>query len=85
MHAISEFLRKPLPMIENIQNRFDIGPVLDFCSQLDTISIMGGNGTYRESNIVLNKLPFELSCFKVTCFLIFGNYASISKVKLQLL
>ncbi|KAG5894422.1 hypothetical protein JTB14_019792 [Gonioctena quinquepunctata] len=62
LHAISEFLKKPL--LDNTESRFDISPVLDLCSQLNAIKVIGGTTPYLRSNIIFNKLPFELSPFK---------------------
>nr|XP_023013070.1 nischarin [Leptinotarsa decemlineata] len=62
LYAISEFLKKPL--LDNTESRFDISPVLDLCSQLNFIKIIGGTKPYLQSNIIFNKLHFELSPFK---------------------
>lgn len=52
-------------MLENNESRIDLSPVLDFCSQLGIVQICGDSKFYKESNIVLNKLTFELDPFKV--------------------
>ncbi|CAH1153756.1 unnamed protein product [Phaedon cochleariae] len=62
LHAISQFLKKPL--LDSTEIRLDIGPVLDFCSQLKSISVIGGSSAYLDSNIIFSMLPFELSSFK---------------------
>lgn len=65
LHAISEFMKKPVPMVDITGSRFDISPILELCSQLECIYVTGGTKSYLESNIVLNKLQYELSPFKV--------------------
>lgn len=65
IHAISEFLKNPLPTVENNENIIDLSPILDFCSHLELVQICGNSSPYKQSNIVLNKIPFELDPFKV--------------------
>ncbi|CAH0562414.1 unnamed protein product [Brassicogethes aeneus] len=64
LHAVSEFKKNPFPNIENNDSRFDLSHVLDLCSQLNILQINGSSANYLSSNIILNKLPFELSSFK---------------------
>lgn len=62
LYAISERLKLPCPDIEN--NQYNFSHVLDFCSRLRYLSIKGGNHYVGTSNIIYNKLYFELSSFK---------------------
>lgn len=62
LHAISERLKLPCPDSEN--NEYNFSHVLDFCSRLNYLSIKGGNHCVGTSNIIYNKLNFELSSFK---------------------
>ncbi|KAJ8941440.1 hypothetical protein NQ318_016072 [Aromia moschata] len=75
LHAISEFLRKPYPMVDNTESSIDLSPVLDLCSQLSLVNITGSFNHYLHSNIVLNKLSFEFSPFKNLKFLNMKNVA----------
>ena len=50
--------------IESGDKRKDVGHVLDFLTRLRKLHIEGSHETYLDSNIVLNKLPFELTHFR---------------------
>ncbi|XP_060537467.1 nischarin isoform X2 [Cylas formicarius] len=65
LYSISEFLSKPFPIIDNIDNKLDLSSVLELCAQLDKLTIQGSCHEYLQSNIVFNALSFELSSFKV--------------------
>ncbi|KAJ8918782.1 hypothetical protein NQ315_015102 [Exocentrus adspersus] len=73
LHAISQFLKKTQPLLNNAESRFDMSPVLDLCSQLNVLRVQGSSGTYLKSNIILNKLSFELSAFKNLNILYINN------------
>jgi len=62
LYAISERLKLPCPDSEN--NEFNFSHVLEFCLRLKYLSIKGGNHYIGSSNIMYNKLHFELSSFK---------------------
>jgi len=62
LYAISERLKLPCPDSEN--NEYNFSHVLDFCSKFKYLAIKGGNHYVGTSNIVYNKLSFELSSFK---------------------
>lgn len=62
LYAISERLKLPCPDTEN--NEYNFSHVLDFCSRLEHLAIKGGNHYVGSSNIIYNKLNFELSSFK---------------------
>lgn len=62
LYAISKRLKLPCPDSEN--NEFNFSHVLDFCSRLKYLAIKGGNHHVGTSNIIYNKLHFELSSFK---------------------
>ncbi|KAJ1521684.1 hypothetical protein ONE63_003327 [Megalurothrips usitatus] len=64
LHAISERLKQPCPPPEMVDQKFDFSHVLDFCSQLKSLTILGASKPFCNSNIVFNKLYFELSSFK---------------------
>lgn len=75
LYAISERLKLPCPDSEN--NEYNFSHVLDFCSRLRYLSIKGGNHCVGTSNIMYNKLHFELSSFKnvnkLECYNICSN------------
>jgi len=62
LYAISERLKLPCPDSEN--NEYNFSHVLDFCSKFKYLAIKGGNHYVGTSNIIYNKLSFELSSFK---------------------
>ncbi|XP_060842251.1 nischarin [Rhopalosiphum padi] len=62
LYAISERLKLPCPDSEN--NEYNFSHVLDFCSKFKYLAIKGGNHYIGTSNIIYNKLSFELSSFK---------------------
>jgi len=62
LYAISERLKLPCPDSEN--NEYNFSHVLDFCSKFKYLAIKGGNHYVGTSNIIYNKLNFELSSFK---------------------
>ncbi|XP_076261026.1 nischarin-like [Rhynchophorus ferrugineus] len=65
LHAINEVLKSPIPDFSNLNTHLDLGPILDLCSQLDNLIIVGSNNEYLQSNIIINKLPFDLCPFKI--------------------
>lgn len=65
MHAISECFKKPFPVVEDTDKRYDLTHVMDLCLQLNHMTIEGNTSKYQQSNIVTNELPFEFSSFKV--------------------
>ncbi|CAG9759451.1 unnamed protein product [Ceutorhynchus assimilis] len=75
LHAISEFLRSPIPDAENTEKGLDLGPIFDMCSQLNNLTITGSSIEYCESNIIPNKLPFEMSSLKINTSLYLKNVA----------
>ncbi|KAJ8980578.1 hypothetical protein NQ317_018705 [Molorchus minor] len=75
LHALSEYLRKPFPLGDSTQSRLDLSPILDLCSQLSLVKITGSFSPYLHSNIILNKLPFECSSFKILKTLYTRNIA----------
>ncbi|XP_025193879.1 nischarin [Melanaphis sacchari] len=62
LYAISERLKLPCPDSEN--NEYNFSHVLDFCSKFKYLAIKGGDHYVGTSNIIYNKLSFELSSFK---------------------
>ncbi|KAF5287230.1 hypothetical protein FQR65_LT12274 [Abscondita terminalis] len=64
LHAITECFKKPFPEMEQSDKRYDLSHVMDFCSQLQNLYIVGCSTKFKTSNIVPNQLPFEMSTFK---------------------
>lgn len=62
LYAISERLKLPCPDSEN--DEFNFSHVLDFCSRLKHLAIKGGYHQVGTSNVIYNRLNFELSSFK---------------------
>ncbi|XP_030748701.1 nischarin-like [Sitophilus oryzae] len=73
LYAINEFLKSPAPNFTNSSKQLDLGPILDLCSQLDAFIIHGCYNDYLKSNIILNKLPIDLSPFKIQKGLYLSN------------
>lgn len=65
MHAISECFKKPFPAVEDNDKRYDLTHVLDLCSQLNHVTVVGCAERYLQSNIIPNNLNLEFSSFKV--------------------
>ncbi|KAI5645828.1 PX domain-containing protein [Phthorimaea operculella] len=64
LHAISERLKVACPPTEKEDQMYDFSHVLDFCSQLQTLSIKGSYEKLGTSNVVPNELHFDLVPFK---------------------
>ncbi|KAJ8877230.1 hypothetical protein PR048_021684 [Dryococelus australis] len=79
LHAISERLKQPCPPLEILDKRMDFSHVMDFCSQLNSVTISGSCSPVGTSNLVPNKLAFELSVFKMVEKFTFIN-VSVSNV-----
>lgn len=73
LHAISECFKRPFPEIEHNDIRCDLSNVMDFCSQLEHLCIVGSLAKFQSSNLIPNRLPFELSAFKSLQFLEVGG------------
>ncbi|XP_034245419.1 nischarin [Thrips palmi] len=73
LHAISERLKQPCPPREMVDKKYDFSHVLDFCYQLNSLSILGSSSVFGNSNIVYNNLLFELSSFKAVDSLYITN------------
>lgn len=54
----------PCPTHEMIDKRYDFSHILDFCSQLTTITIRGSDDVTGTSDIRQNNLHFDLNAFK---------------------
>ncbi|XP_063244444.1 nischarin isoform X2 [Bacillus rossius redtenbacheri] len=78
LHAISERLKQPCPPLEILDKRMDFSHVMDFCSHLTSVTISGSSASVGTSNIVPNKLPFELSVFRAIERLTFINVSLAS-------
>lgn len=64
LYAISERLKQPCPLNEHLDRKQDFSHVLDYCSHLIELIIQGSNKPVNKSNIIPNKLPYEMSAFK---------------------
>ncbi|XP_076179505.1 nischarin isoform X2 [Ptiloglossa arizonensis] len=64
LYAISERLKQPCPSLEVINKKYDFSHVLDFNSHLTGLTIESSLEPYKNSNIYLSSLSFELSSFK---------------------
>lgn len=73
LHSVSRRLKQACPITESCDSRYDLSHVLDFCGNLNSVTIRGGNHNIGTSNLVYNKLSFELSAFKNVSGLLFYN------------
>ncbi|KAG1657521.1 Nischarin [Nymphon striatum] len=64
LSSLTERLKLAEPTYDSEDKSKDLGHVLDFTSQLVRLHIEGSDGTIGQSNLVMNKLLFDLSCFK---------------------
>lgn len=64
LHAISERFKMACPTTEREDQMYDFSHVLDYCSQLRSLSIEGNYEKLGTSNIVPNNLQFDLVPFK---------------------
>ena len=59
--------------MEQLNKEQDFAHVLDFLSNIESLEIVGNRDFFRNSNLILNNLPFDLSCFKSLKHLCFQN------------
>ncbi|XP_045779265.1 nischarin [Maniola jurtina] len=64
LHAISERFKMACPSTEKQDQMYDFSHILDFCSQVTSLSIEGSYEKLGTSNIVPNDLRFDLIPFK---------------------
>ncbi|XP_022121149.2 nischarin [Pieris rapae] len=64
LHAISERFKIACPPTEKLDQMYDFSHILDFCSQITSLSIEGSYQILGTSNIVPNDLKFDLIPFK---------------------
>ncbi|XP_013186330.2 nischarin [Amyelois transitella] len=64
LHAISERLKMACPPTEKVDQMYDFSHILDFCSQLRSLSIEGSYEKLGTSNIIPNNLQFDMTPFK---------------------
>uniref|UniRef100_A0A6V7LB34 Nischarin n=1 Tax=Bracon brevicornis TaxID=1563983 RepID=A0A6V7LB34_9HYME len=74
MHAISERLKQPCPLLEVVDRKFDFSHVLDLNSHLKKLVIKSSNEPYGTSNIKPSSLPIELSTFKNIEHLVINSF-----------
>ncbi|CAG5014683.1 unnamed protein product [Parnassius apollo] len=64
LHAISRRFKIECPPTEKQDQMYDFSHILDFCSQVNSLSIEGSYENLGTSNIVPNELKFDLLPFK---------------------
>ncbi|XP_013139729.1 PREDICTED: nischarin [Papilio polytes] len=64
LHAISERFKMACPPTEKQDQMYDFSHILDFCSQVNSLSIEGSYEILGTSNLVPNDLKFDLIPFK---------------------
>lgn len=64
LHAISERFKMACPPTEKLDQMYDFSHILDFCSQVPSLSIEGSYEKLGTSNIIPNELTFDLIPFK---------------------
>ncbi|KAL0818876.1 hypothetical protein ABMA28_008192 [Loxostege sticticalis] len=64
LHAISERLKMACPPTEKVDQMYDFSHILDYCSQLRSLSIEGNYDKLGTSNVIPNDLHFDLMPFK---------------------
>lgn len=64
LHAISERLKMACPPTEKVDQMYDFSHILDYCSQLRSLSIEGNYDKLGTSNVIPNDLHFDLVPFK---------------------
>ncbi|CAH2054261.1 unnamed protein product, partial [Iphiclides podalirius] len=64
LHAISERFKMACPPTEKLDQMYDFSHILDFCSQVTSLSIEGSYENMGTSNIIPNDLKFDLIPFK---------------------
>lgn len=64
LHAISERFKMACPSTETQDQMYDFSHILDFCSQVRSLSIEGSYEKLGTSNIIPNELQFDLIAFK---------------------
>ncbi|CAB0032500.1 unnamed protein product [Trichogramma brassicae] len=74
MHAISERLKQPRPLLEVTDKKYDFSHVLDFTSHLKKLTVMGTSSAFGTSNIYPSTLNIEFTSFKNVSHLTIDNY-----------
>ncbi|VVC94754.1 unnamed protein product [Leptidea sinapis] len=64
LHAISERFKMACPPTERQDQMYDFSHILDFCSQVRSLSVEGSYEKLGTSNIIPNELKFDLIPFK---------------------
>ncbi|CAK1545483.1 unnamed protein product [Leptosia nina] len=64
LHAISERFKMACPSMERQDQMYDFSHILDFCSQITSLSVDGSYQHLGTSNIIPNDLKFDLIPFK---------------------
>lgn len=79
MHAITQKIQLPRSPVEQLNKEQDFAHVLDFLTNIESLEIVGNRDFYRNSNLILNNLPYDLSAFKSLKHLYF-NCANVSSL-----
>lgn len=79
LHAVTQKIQLPRSPVEQLNKEQDFAHVLDFLANIESLEIVGNRDFYRNSNLILNNLPFDLSAFKSLKHLCF-NGANVSSL-----
>ncbi|XP_018329598.1 nischarin-like [Agrilus planipennis] len=73
LHAITKCLKQAVLEFDRNGKDCDLSNILDFFSELNSMVLCGSGTCYKNSNIIPNSLPFELSSFKYLESLVIFN------------
>ncbi|XP_057364986.1 nischarin-like [Daphnia carinata] len=79
LHAVTQKIQLPRSPVEQLNREQDFAHVLDFLANIESLEIVGNRDFYRNSNLILNSLPYDLSAFKSLKHLCF-NGANVSSL-----
>ena len=61
---MNERMKMPLPPLDSADKRHDFSHIVDFCSRVKWLEIVGSNIPVGRSTIIPNHYPIQLSTFK---------------------
>jgi hypothetical protein len=64
IYAINERMKMALPPLDSPDKRHDFSHVIDFCTNLRSLEIVGSNIPLGKSTIIPNQYAMDLSSFK---------------------
>jgi len=79
LHAITQKIQLPRSPVEQLNKEEDFAHVLDYLSNIEQLEIVGSRDFHRNSNLIQNNLPFDLSAFKNIKHLCFSS-ANVSSL-----